>query len=55
VIKSLRMRWAKYEVCMGEMRNVWNILIRKSQGKDHAGDKGIYGRVVLMFCVCDRT
>jgi hypothetical protein len=29
VIKSSRMRWAGHVACMGEMRNIYNILVGK--------------------------
>jgi hypothetical protein len=32
-IKSRRMRWAVHVVCMGEMRNVYKILVRMPEGK----------------------
>jgi hypothetical protein len=33
VIKSRRMRWAGHVACMGEMRNTYNILVGKREGK----------------------
>jgi len=33
VMKSRRMRWEKHVACMGEMRNVYKILVRKLIGK----------------------
>jgi hypothetical protein len=33
VIKSRRMRWAGNVACMGEMRNAYNILVGKPEGK----------------------
>jgi hypothetical protein len=33
VIKSRRMRWAVYVVYMEEVRNAYNILVRKPEGK----------------------
>jgi hypothetical protein len=32
-IKSRRMRWAVHVVCMGEMRNVYKILVTMPEGK----------------------
>jgi hypothetical protein len=37
VIKSWRMRWAGHVECMGEMRNGYNILVGKSEGKRPLG------------------
>jgi hypothetical protein len=33
VIKTTTMRWAGYVTCMGEMRNAYNILVGKPEGK----------------------
>jgi hypothetical protein len=33
VTKARRMRWAGHVACMGEMRNAYNILVGKSEGK----------------------
>jgi hypothetical protein len=33
MIKSRNMRWMEYVVCMGEMRNGYNILVEKPVGK----------------------
>jgi hypothetical protein len=32
-IKSMRMRWAAHVTCMGEMRDVYKILVRKPEVK----------------------
>jgi hypothetical protein len=37
VIKSVRMRWARHVACMGEMRNEFNILVGKPEGKRPPG------------------
>jgi hypothetical protein len=37
VIKSRRMRWAQHVACMGEMRNAYNILFGKPEGKRPLG------------------
>jgi hypothetical protein len=36
-IKSRRMRWAGYVVCMGEGRNVYRVLVGKPEGKRPLG------------------
>jgi hypothetical protein len=46
-VKSRRMRWGGYVVCMKEMRNPYNILVRKPEGKNHLEDLGIDGKVIL--------
>jgi hypothetical protein len=33
VIKSRRIRWAGHEACMEEMRNAYNIVVRKPERK----------------------
>jgi hypothetical protein len=47
IIKSRTMRWAGYGGLIGEMRNVYKILIRKPEGKNHLEDLGVDGRVIL--------
>jgi hypothetical protein len=37
VIKSRRMRWAGHVVCIREIRNVYNILVGKPEGKRPLG------------------
>jgi hypothetical protein len=37
------MRWAGQTVCMREMRNMFRILIGKTEGKNHLEDIGIDG------------
>jgi hypothetical protein len=37
VIKSRRMRWVEYVARMGEMRNSYNILVGKPEGKRPLG------------------
>jgi hypothetical protein len=37
VIKSRRTRWGRHVVCMGEIRNVYNILYGKPEGKRPLG------------------
>jgi hypothetical protein len=41
------MRWAGQTVCMREMRNMFRILIGKTEGKNHLEDIGIDGRIIL--------
>jgi hypothetical protein len=37
IIKSRRMRWAEHVARMGEKRNVYRLLVRKSEGKRSLG------------------
>jgi hypothetical protein len=34
-IKSWRMRWARHVARMGEKRNMYKLLVRKPEGRDH--------------------
>jgi hypothetical protein len=43
-IKSRRMRWAGHVARMGQGRNVYRVLVGKSEGKDHLKDQGVDGR-----------
>jgi hypothetical protein len=44
-IKSRRMRWAGHVACMGEGRNVYRVLVGRTEGKDHVIDQGVDGRM----------
>jgi hypothetical protein len=44
-IKSRRMRWAALVARMGKGRNVYKVLLRKPEGKDHLKDQGVDGRM----------
>ena len=47
VIKSRRMRLAGHVVHMGEERGVYRVLVGKPEGRNHWGDLGVYGRIIL--------
>jgi hypothetical protein len=47
VIKSRGMRWVGHIANIGEMRNVYKILVRKPEGRDHVEDLGQDGRIIL--------
>jgi hypothetical protein len=49
VIKSRRMRWAGHVVCMGEGRVVYRVLVGKLRERDHWGDPGTDGRIILRW------
>jgi hypothetical protein len=44
-IKSRRMRWAGHVAHIGEGRNVYRVLVGKSEGKYHLEDPGVDGRM----------
>jgi hypothetical protein len=46
VIKS-RMRWAGQVARTGEERGVFRVLVGKSRERDHWGDPGVCGRIIL--------
>ena len=47
VIKSKRMRWAGHVVRMGGERGVYRVLVGKPEGKNHWGDLGVEGWILL--------
>ena len=49
VIKSRRMRWAGHVARMGVGRGVYRVLVRNPGGKDHWGDPGVDGKVILRW------
>jgi hypothetical protein len=44
-IKSRRMKWAGHVACMGEWRNVYRVLVGKSEEKDHLKDQDVDRRM----------
>ena len=49
VIKSRRMKWAGHVARMGERRGVHRDLVGKPEGKNHLGDPGVDGRIILRW------
>jgi len=49
VIKSRRMRWVGHVARMGERRGLHRGLVGKPEGKDHLGDPGVDGRIILRW------
>jgi len=47
VIKSRRMRWAGHVARMGEERGVYRVLVGKPEGRNHWGDRGVDGCIIL--------
>jgi hypothetical protein len=47
VIKSNRMKWAGNAACMGEMRNMYHILVGSLNGRDHFEDLDMDGKIIL--------
>jgi len=49
MIKSRTMMWAGHVACMGERRGVYRILVGNPKERDHFGDPGIDGRIILRW------
>ena len=49
VIKSRRMRWAGHVSRMGERRGIYRIWWENLRERDHLGDSGIEGRIILRW------
>jgi len=47
VIKSRRMRWAGHVARIGEERRVYRVLLGKLEGRNHWGDLGVDGWIIL--------
>ena len=47
VIESRRMRWMGYVARMGEWRGVYRVWCGNLRERDHLGDPGIDGRIIL--------
>jgi len=47
VIKSRRMRWSELVARMGEERGVYRVLMGKPEGRNHWGDLGVDGWIIL--------
>jgi len=47
VIKSIKMRWAGHVARMGEERAVYRVLVRKPDGRNHWGNLGVDGWIIL--------
>jgi hypothetical protein len=42
------------EACMKEMRNLYEILVRKPEGKRNLADLGIDGRIILIKWIINK-
>ena len=49
VIKSRRLRWAGHVARMGEERGVYRVLVGKPEGRNHWGDLGVDGWIILRW------
>jgi hypothetical protein len=47
VIKLRRMRWVGHVAHMVERRGVFRVLVGKLRERDHLGDPGVDGRIIL--------
>jgi hypothetical protein len=47
VIKSRRMRLAGHIACIGGERDVYSVLVGNLRERDHWGDPGLVGRIIL--------
>jgi len=47
VIKLRRMGWVEHVECMGEERRVYRVLVGKPEGRNHWGDLGVDGWIIL--------
>jgi hypothetical protein len=47
VIKSRRIRWAGHVARMGEGRDVYSVWSENPRERDHWGDPGVDGRIIL--------
>jgi hypothetical protein len=47
VIKSRRMKWAGHVARMGERRCVYKVWLENLRERDHLGDLGVDGRIIL--------
>ena len=49
VLKSRRMRWARYVAYIVEGRCLYRILVGKPEGREHLGDTGVDGSITLRW------
>ena len=49
LIKWRRMRWARHVAHMGDRRGVFRVVVGKPKGKNHLGDPGVDGRIILRW------
>ena len=47
VIKSRRIRWAVHVECTGEGRGMYRVLVGNLRKRDHWGDPGVDGSIIL--------
>ena len=43
------MSWEGHVACMGERRGVYGVLVGKPEGREHLGDTGVDGRIILRW------
>ena len=55
VIKSRRLKWAGHVARMGEERGVYRVLVGKPEGRNHWGDLGLDGWIILGWVCGERA
>jgi len=48
-IKSRKMRWAEQVARVDERRGVFRVLVGNLRERDHLGDRGVDGRIILKW------
>jgi hypothetical protein len=43
------MRWAGHVACVGDRKGAYRVLMGKPEGKNHLGDPGVDGRIILIW------
>jgi hypothetical protein len=51
VVKSRRIRWAGNVARMGERRGIYRVLVGNLRERDHVGDPGVDGRIILRWII----
>jgi len=51
VVKSRRKRWAGHVARMGERKGVYRVWWGNRRERDHLGDPGIDGRIILRWII----
>ena len=49
VMELRRVRWAGHVACMGDRSGIFRVLVGNLRERDHLGDPGINGRIILRW------